>query len=105
VTSKEYQAFFKKHGMTQRRFTQLASDFSFMDRELGNQLYEVLQDAGYEGNIDDFWMSVFGKQKPSIPTAFIAPPEARRESGVRPWWVGHGVKIIHTGQTRKSGSH
>src|SRR5262249_50741623 len=103
VTETDLRTFFEGHGVERKQFVKDCGTFGFMERKAGDRIHTVLRLAGYEGNIDDFWLSVFGKRKPSVPTAFIAAPEVRKKYGVRPWWVRRGVKMIHSGQTRKPG--
>ena len=64
----------------------------------GDQVFDLLKLAGYQGTIDDLWVSVYGMKKPSKATAFIVPSETANPLKPRPGF-------FWTGQTRKPGSH
>jgi hypothetical protein len=74
--------------------------------EVGEYILGLLTVAGYEGHIDDLWLSVYGILKPSPKARAFGrrDPRASKIFPNRPWWVTHS-RIIHTGQTRKPGSH
>jgi hypothetical protein len=74
--------------------------------EVADYVLDLLKRSGYEGHIDDLWLSVYGKVKPSPPPqAFVArDPKTGKILAKRPWWVKQS-RTIHTGQTRKPGSH
>jgi hypothetical protein len=102
--SRKRRQFFAEHGIDLKRFrAACAKDWHF-DLQEGDYVLSILKLAGYEGTIDDLWLSVHGKWKPSKPEAYVVEPGKRSHLGRRPWWATHGARTVNTGQTRKPGS-
>jgi hypothetical protein len=65
-----------------------------IDRRAGDAVYDVLRAAGYQGTIDDLWVSVYGMIKTSVATA-----------GEKTGHLFRPNPVPITGQTKKPGSH
>jgi len=91
-------------GIPFEEFDALCRCFWPSNLSAGNQVFSILESAGYEGNIDDLWLSVYGIWKPSVirtePTPLSHHARRRSKGGQR-----RSVFVINTGQTRKPGSH
>ena len=69
--------FCRNQGITVAAFETMWSNW-LVDLDLGTQVFELLQLAGYQGNIDDLWRSVYNIVKPTRPTAGVKTKTTRR---------------------------
>jgi hypothetical protein len=99
------QSAFRTGGVRPGEFDTLCNSFWPSNLSAGDRVFTILRAIGYEGNIDDLWVSVYGMRKPSVmrPSKKIPAKLGRRDS--RRHGRAGSVFLTNTGQSRKPGSH
>jgi hypothetical protein len=98
LTGKAFQSVLRRAGMRLNEFESLCSCFWPLNLRAADRIFAVLRTAGYEGNIDDLWLSVHGRWKPS-------PAGRASTTSTKGRYYGRSVILVNTGQSRKPGSH
>lgn len=105
ITHEGFRQVLGREKISLEQFQTLCETYWPQSVPTGNQVHAILKAVGYQGSIDDLWLSVYGMWKPSIPSATVArDPKTGRRLAPGPWW-STGSTVVHTGQTRKPGSH
>lgn len=93
-SSASIEEFLVRHRVDSLRFWAMVSGGWYQpNSSVDREVHEVLRLAGYEGTLDQLWVSVFGRKKPS------GPPQAYGFVGP------HITGVTISGQSRKPGSH
>src|SRR4029078_1556450 len=72
--------------------------------ESSTSFFPILKAAGYGGNIDQLWLSLYGRWKPSIPEAHGTIMRVSSVFGGQTYRIP-GTRTVASGQSRKPGSH
>jgi hypothetical protein len=106
ATSEDVDRLFAETVIGRDAFSRACLDDWRFQAGLGDIVFKLLKQAGYEGNIDQLWLSVYGRWKPSVVGASKTPDrKARRRRRAKHGSDGQSVYVVNTGQTRKPGSH
>jgi hypothetical protein len=112
ATSEDVDWFFAEADIGRDAFSGAClADWRF-ESGLGDLVFELLKQAGYAGNIDQLWLSVYGRwkpscgrRKPSVVGAGKTTGRKARRRRAKHCSDGQSVFVVNTGQTRKPGSH
>jgi hypothetical protein len=100
VTATDVDTFLRRTGTARESFIELCEAGWLSNSQIGTEVFRLLQQAGYSGDIDDLWSSVYNIVKPSKATAGRTPKAKRKRMSKQAW-----IHFIASGQTRKPGSH
>src|SRR5207249_4028143 len=96
---------FRQLPLNSKEFDALCSSFWPSNLTAGDRVFSILKAIGYEGNIDDLWLSVYGIRKPSIIKTLPKKSAGSGRLGSQGRGRTGSVFVINTGQSRKPGSH
>jgi hypothetical protein len=100
ITSEDVKVFCRKNGIPTKSLVETFGMGWLSNSQIGNAVLSILQQAGYTGNIDDLWSSVYNIVKPSKAMACRTPKSERKRFPKNAW-----IHFTNSGQTRKPGSH
>ena len=100
ITTQDVKDFCRQKNISPNAVVDLFGKGWLSEPKIGNDVWEILKQAGYAGNIDDLWSSLYNTVKPSKPVAYSIPKAKRKQMARRKW-----IHFLNSGQTLKPGSH